>query len=150
MVDCEQIRKRSLIDQYNKQFDREVNIMQNKSSDPHFHHEYRMPALSDHEFNRFVQADEFPASYSMAFQNEQEFNDINQINHHDRLHFAKQLSLLTNIRATDLPREIKPVLELKPILEKCGAWHRQMKDIAHGLESQLEETRTNATQSLSR
>lgn len=150
MVDCEQIRKRTLIDQYNTQFDLEVNSMLNKSSDPHFHHEYRMPTLSEHEFNQFVQADEFPASYSIAFQNEDEFNDINQINQNDRLHYAKPLSVLTNVRANDLPSEIKPVLELKPILEKCGAWHRHMKEIAHGLESQLEETRNNASQSLSR
>lgn len=151
MVDCERVRKKDLIHNQNRKFERELKILlQGNQSRTAMHHEYRMTPVSEHEFNQFLSADEIPESFRMAYENAEEFDDINEINRKDQLNFVKSMSVKHIAGAEDLPLEIQPLLELKPIIERCEEFHRNMKDIVHGLESKVETRRQNATESLSR
>lgn len=152
MVDCERVRKKDLIQHQNRKFDRELKILlQGNQSNAEYHHEYKMTPVSEHEFNQFLSADELPASFKLAFETPEEFNDINDINQRDMLHFVKTMQVKALQGVEDLPDEIKPLMnDLKPIIERCEAYHRNMKEIVHGLESQEESERLNATESLSR
>lgn len=114
------------------------------------HHEYLLPHVSEHEFQQYLLGDEMPESYKMAFADEAEFNDINRINRHDSLYYAKIESIDKLSSYDDLPKDLRELLDLKLIKSQCEAFHRQMKDIAHGLESKDDGQRTNATDSLSR
>lgn len=86
----------------------------------------------------------------MAFADEAEFNDINRIKRHDSLYYAKIVSIDKISSYDDLPKDIGELLDLNLIKSQCDAFHRQMKDIAHGLESRDDVQRKNATETLSR
>lgn len=150
MVDCERIRKKDLIQHQNRKFDREVQILLQGNQSQSMHHEYRMAPVSEHDFNQYVDANELPESFRMAYETTDEFNDINEINRKDQLNFVKSLMVKHIAGVEDLPAEIKPLIELKPIIERCEEFHRSMKEIVHGLESNNVVKRQNATESLSR
>lgn len=150
MVDCERVRKKDLIQQQNRKFDRELNILLQGNQSHAMHHEYKMAPVSEHEFNRYLNADELPESFKMAYASVDEFNDINEINQRDLLHFVKSMTVQSIKNREDLPAEIRPLLALKSTIERCEEYHRNMKEIVHGLESNVETRRQNATESLSR
>lgn len=152
MVDCERVRKRDLILHQNRKFERELKMVLrgNQSHGQQQHHEYKMSPVSEHEFNQYLNSDQLPASFTMAFSDVDEFNDIDEINQRDLLNFVKSMTVKTLSGPEDLPEEIKPLLQLKPIIERCENYHRSMKDIVHGLQSHEETRRQNATESLSR
>lgn len=147
MVDCERVRKKDLIQHQNRKFERELQILLqgNKS-----HHEYKMPPVSEHEFNTYLTADEIPSSFKMAYENPEEFDDINAINQRDMLHYIKSARVQSISSVEDLPEQYRSLLQLKPIIERCEEYHRHMKEIVHGLESTNESQRQNATENLSR
>lgn len=157
MVDCERVRRKDLIQQQNRKFDREIQFLlqANQSSSSAKkrgqHHEYKMTPISEHEFTQFLDSDDtLPASFRAAYETMDEFNDIDAINQRDLLRFVKSVAVQEISRKEDLPLEIQPLLELRPVIEKCEAYHRQMREIAHGLESDDELSRQNATEHLSR
>lgn len=154
MVDCERVRKKDLIQHQNRKFERELKMLlrgnQSHGQQQQQHHEYKMGPVSEHEFTRFLNSDELPASFTQAFSDVDEFNDIDAINQRDVLHFVKSMTVKALSGPEDLPEEIKPLLQVKTIIERCEDYHRSMKEIVHGLQSHEETRRQNATESLSR
>lgn len=150
MVDCERVRQRGHINEFSRKFDKDLSAMLNQTSDKDqkMHHNYQMLPTSDHEFNQFLDSGKLPADW--AFENEAEFNDILDINQRDQFYFAKPTKVQRISGVSDLPEELRQLADLKNIADKCDQWHRNMKQIAHGLVSQEEEHRQNATVSLSR
>lgn len=153
MMDCEIVRRKDLIQSFVHKFDKEVEVLRRRNSThpSHLHHhQYKLPHLTEHEFNDFLETENLPFSYQMSFDNQEEFDNVNRIIRRDQVYFSRSVNYEKIEDYTDLPNELVDLLNFKSIRSQCDEIHQRMKDIAHGLNSANDKHRQNATESLDR
>lgn len=138
LIDCEYVRQKSFISDFLKQFYDEVNQAKARNfTTPadSWKNTKPMHQVTDRDFRRFNEENIIPEDYYEPA--EDAFGMRNLTYHQIR-------------QDTDLPDDIKPLMNYKHLKAQCDERHRQMQKIVHHMNDENEEKRVAASDHLDR
>ncbi|XP_055707004.1 uncharacterized protein LOC129804039 isoform X3 [Phlebotomus papatasi] len=152
IIDCEYIRQKHHIQDFISKFNRDVTMAQshNFTNYPSNHHQYTMPEVTKHEFREFLDNDAIPPSYKMAFEDTEDFENLNEVTRQTERYGMRNFTFVELRQKQDIPEDLLPLLDIKSIKEQCNLRHQELQKIVGGLDSDDEDIRRNATEHLNR
>lgn len=152
IIDCEYIRQKHHIQDFISKFNGDVTMAQshNFTNYPNNHHQYTMPEVTKHEFREFLDNDAIPQSYQMAFEDTEDFENLNDVTRQTERYGMRNFTFVELRQEQDIPKDLLPLLDIKSIKEQCNQRHQELQKIVGGLDSDDEDIRRNATEHLNR
>uniref|UniRef100_A0A1L8DPY4 phospholipase A2 n=2 Tax=Nyssomyia neivai TaxID=330878 RepID=A0A1L8DPY4_9DIPT len=151
IIDCEYIRQKHHIDEFIGKFNGDVALARSQNFTNHFtNHQYTLPHVTQHEFREFLDNDAIPPSYQMAFEDMEDFENLNDVARKTERYGMRNFTFIELRDQQDVPVDLLPLLDIEDIKEQCTVRHQEMKQIVGGLDSDDEDIKRNATENLSR
>lgn len=135
LIDCEYVRQKNVVGDFLQKFYDEIAQARSRNftSLPNAHH--IKPLVTDREFRRFTEDNIMPDDYFEPA--EDAFG-------------MRNLSYAQLHKESDLPDDLKPLMNYKNLKMQCDEKHRQMQRIVHDMNGDSEERRTIAEEHLNR
>ncbi|XP_059608682.1 uncharacterized protein LOC132256346 isoform X2 [Phlebotomus argentipes] len=152
LIDCEYIRQKHHIQEFISKFNGEVALARshNFTNHPTNHHQYSLPAVTQHEFREFLDNDAIPSSYRMAFEDMEDFESVNDVTRRSERFGMRNFTFVHLRTLEDVPKDLVALMDMKEVKEQCNVRHAELKKIVGGLDSNDEDVRRNASEHLNR
>ena len=143
LIDCEYVRKKDLVNDFLRKFFYEIDIARSRN--------FTTPASmqQQHEQQQRWMDKELYDAAPPAY----EFNSFGEIVQSENIDDAFGMRNLTYklLRdESDIPDDIRQIMNYDQLKEQCHTKHREMQKIVHDINSEDEESRITATEHLER
>ncbi|XP_050095612.1 uncharacterized protein LOC126577762 isoform X2 [Anopheles aquasalis] len=159
MMDCEYVRQRSMVHQFRAQFTAEFVQARTRNFTSPFTGPARHSLVSDHEFREYIERDivtpemqelqynvfEFPASNGAASS-----RALPQTSAVSDAFGMRNLTYIPLRAFEEIPEELAGLLNYQELKQRCNVRHKQLKEIASGLQSADPERQRIANEKLQR
>ena len=142
IIDCDYIRKKPMVRGFLDKFYAEIDTARARNFTSPFTASRR--GVSEHEFRDFIENDLI---------DDDEMNELDGYTssiYPGDAFGLRNLSYLTLRSDTDIPDDLRPLLNYHHLKKQCDERHRQMKDMLHNLNSEDKERKEIAEEHLKR
>jgi secretory phospholipase A2 len=142
IIDCDYVRKRSLVREFLDKFYSEVDVARSRNFTSPF--PTTKKAVSEHEFRDFLEN---------GIIDDEEMNELDGYTspiYPGEAFGLRNLTYIVLHGNSDIPDELRPLLNYHHLKRQCDEKHRQMKQILNNLNSEDSETKEVAEEHLQR
>lgn len=151
LMDCEYVRRKALVANFVDQFIQETNLArtQNLTSNNAAPHK-RPLKVSSHDFREFIENGIVTSEMEQLQSNLNEFSNGGLVENDEDSFKPRNMSYIRLDSESDIPEDILKQLNYQRLKNLCDKRHRQMQNMAHGVQSAEEVERKSAEETLQR
>lgn len=151
LMDCEYIRQKKLVASFVERFYGEIEQARARNfTSPLMVPKNRHSLVSDHDFREFLDNGIITSEMEDLQYNIQEFTDRKSFAADGDAFGLRNLTYIRIANEAEIPKDLQKQLNYQKLKHQCDQRHMQMKDLAHGLQSNVPQEQQTAGETLQR